>query len=1062
MPATLVLVPDLSAAFQYTNDQIQNKDANGLLSATYLLLPTTTAIRNARWHLNSSLGVRLIQFYGLGEMILDEAELPVHRLSEISIHRLVARIMGELHDEGDLTSFARVWNKPGFTQVLIEWLREVKSQGISPEEVQMQANQGSSQRDRQLALLYTRYQAFLHATNTSDADGLLWLAAEQLEKDVNLFNAPEPFFVLGFDHFNPLQLRILQQIASRQRNLFIYLFWDKERQQDSLALYRLTRTRSLLTEKLAPQTIVWDKEGRPASSLSHVKADLFELEPRSYAADQSVEVIAAPSREAEVRYATRSIKKLLLAGIQPHQIGLLVTDKPAYLPLVGAVSWEYGVPIQVEGNLIGQPAIAQLVNLLSLYPDFPWWQTMDALRSPYFRQPWLSAQQVDLLDQLTRQRPVVAGRDQWAYALQPSKALGVSVDDDERRVDYLVNQLSPPDLQDLEIGLFNTFDHLTPPSIATMRGYAIWLQESIIGLFPNTQVDAEDGVIQSDDSTSLEMWNCCQENLQFKERDLQSIVTLSELINQMVASSFFRSPHYEIEITWEEFRQELITLLPQAVLPPHPLQAGIICDSIHAARSALFDYTIVLGMSEGEFPSPPKADCLYSPLEREHHPLPILRFHPAEDACLWWQVISNCRKSLTMLRPYLDENGAEWQASPYWAEVTDRLDGLQLLQLPVAELPEIEQAACQNEILTALAISGAEQVPAAITNEWQAAKRASHIMRIRNSWGPAGIYEGYLASEQILSQLRASFGTAHRWSPSRLNSYGNCPFGFFAQTVLGLEARDDPIDGLDAMQQGSLLHAILEELHAYAAQQAWQFSLEYQPLLIQQLEKICKRVFQHAPEKFAFRPSALWQHEQKELFRLLRTLVVWECESNGEQARFRPYLQEVRFGLGGAKLPALNLRNGNGVTYQMAGVIDRLDIDEDGNLCVIDYKSGSLGFSKKDLENGLAFQTGIYALAVEPLLTSNARVIESAYLHIPSRQKSGVIKFKERVSQDVLVQEMIELAVDFIERIQRGEFPSNPGKAAWGSKACQRWCDFSSLCRVSRVSIAKARKRSEM
>jgi hypothetical protein len=192
---------------------------------------------------------------------------------------------------------------------------------------------------------------------------------------------------------------------------------------------------------------------------------------------------------------------------------------------------------------------------------------------------------------------------------------------------------------------------------------------------------------------------------------------------------------------------------------------------------------------------------------------------------------------VNLLRPYLDENGAEWQASPYWAEVTDRLDGLQLLQLPVAELPEIEQAACQNEILTALAISGAEQVPAAITKSGRLLRRASHIMRIRNSWGPAGIYEGYLASEQILSQLRARFGTAHRWSPSRLNSYGNCPYGFFAQTVLGLEARDDPIDGLDAMQQGSLLHAILEELHAYAAQQAWQFSLEYQQLLIQQLEK---------------------------------------------------------------------------------------------------------------------------------------------------------------------------------------------------------------------------------
>jgi hypothetical protein len=167
-----------------------------------------------------------------------------------------------------------------------------------------------------------------------------------------------------------------------------------------------------------------------------------------------VEVIAAPSREAEVRYATRSIKKLLLDG-HPTLSNRLTGDRQASLPAAGWRSF-LGVWRAYPGGRkpYWQPAIAQLVNLLSLYPDFPWRQTMDALRSPYFRQPWLSAQQVDLLDQLTRQRPVVAGRDQWAYALQPSKALGESVDDDERRVDYLVNQLSPPELQDIESGLF--------------------------------------------------------------------------------------------------------------------------------------------------------------------------------------------------------------------------------------------------------------------------------------------------------------------------------------------------------------------------------------------------------------------------------------------------------------------------------------------------------------------------------------------------------------------------------------------------------------------------------
>jgi ATP-dependent helicase/nuclease subunit B len=1061
MPANLVLVPDLAAAFQHTNHKIQNGSVKKALSAAYVLLPTTAAIRNASWQLKSSLGVRLIQFYVLGEIILDEAHFPIHRLSDVSICHLVSMIMRDLSQEGNLTTFAKVWHKSGFMQVLIEWLQEVKSQGITPEEVNMQAARSNSHRDQQLAMLYQRYQAFLHETHTSDADGLLWLAAEKLEVNAELFKADEPFFVLGFDHFNPLQLRILKQIAARRRNLYVYLLWSEEHRKDSLALYRLARTREMLIESLSPQIITLEKESKPKPSLQQIREYLFELEPFSTPADQSVEVVAAPSRESEVRYAIRTIKKRLLDGILPYQIGLLLTDKPAYLPVIQAVSWEYGVPIQVEERLVEQPAITALINLLSLYPDFPWRQTMDALRSPCFRQPWLSGQQVDLLDKLTRQRPVVAGREQWSYALQPNKAEDLQLDDDERGAGYLDNPLSPEDLTEIERGLLAFFDHLTPPDAATIRTYVLWMQDSVIGPFPDLQPGLESEVMHAEESISLEMWNCCQENQQYEQRDLQAIVKLMEVLNQMVASLFNRSVHPGEDLTWEVFRDDLINLLSGAILAPDPLRVGVTCDSIHAARSELFDYTMVLGMSEGEFPRSPKADCLYSPLEREHHPLPILRFHPGEDACLWWQVISNCRGTLTMLRPYLDENGAEWQPSPYWDEVTERLLGLEVEKLPVAELPGIEQAASQNEILTALAILGASEVPGAVEKEWQAAKRAFEIIRIRQSWQPAGVFEGYLASEDILSELRARFGSSQRWSPSRLNSYGNCPYGFFAESVLNLEARDDPIDGLDAMQQGSLLHTILEELHGWAAQRGYQFIQKYQQELIERLELICEQIFWTAPERYTFRPSALWRYEQKELFRLLKTLVVWECESNGDQARFQPYLQEVRFGLAGEKLPALNLDDGGGEKYRVAGVIDRVDIDGEGNLSVIDYKSGSSGFSKNDLEHGLAFQTAIYASAVEPLLGTNARVMESAYLHIPTREKSGVLKFNERPSRDVVVQGILALAVEFIKLIQRGEFPSKPGKSAWGASACQRWCDFSSLCRVSRVSIAKAKMRRE-
>ena len=1064
MPAKLVLTPDLTAALHHVNDQIKDARSKQPLADTCLLMPTTAAIRNIRWHLGSSLGLRLVQFYGLGENLLDKAGSPIHRLSSLSIRHLVNHIIHDLYEKGELTSFARVWDKPGFIQVLIDWLREVKSQGISPEEVQAHAAQTSKERDLQLAAVYQRYQTFLHDTNTSDADGLLWLAAESLESDERLLQSHEPFFVLGFDHFNPLQLRILKQISNRRSHFNIYLLWDTELQADSLALYRLARTKETLEKEIKPEIIHWEGKSISPPALGHLRKTLFELKSERLVVegDQSVQAVAAPAREVEVRHAIRSIKKLLLDGIQPNQIGLLATDQSTYQPIVRAISQEYGLPVQIEQRLVDQPPVAQLISLLLLYPDFPWRQTMDALRSPYFLQPWLSPEQVDLLDQLTRQRPVVSGRDQWQHALKPTGAMEELLDEDEQRGEHLSDQLTPRKLAEIEQGLMAFFDHLTPLPAATVWDHAFWLQQSLIGPFPDEQLDGEESAVLGTETVSLQLWSCCEQSDEFHDRDLQTVASLTEAINQMVASAWMIPSESGMLIPWENFRDDLLSQIAEETIPADPLQPGVTFDSIHAARSAVFDATFILGLSEGEFPRPPKADCLYSPLERERHPLPLVRFHPAEDACLWWQVIGNCRKTLTMLRPYLDENGAEWLPSPYWQEVSDKVDGLDELWLPIAETPTVDQAACQSEILTALVVTGAKDIPEAVRREWQAAMRANRVMDSRQSWLPAGIYEGYLESDALLSDLRGRFGPSHRWSPSRLNRYGSCPFGFFAEYVLQLEARDDPVDGLDVMQQGSLLHVILELLHAFAAREGWQFSRQYQEEIIERLEAICQDTFRDAPERFGFRPSALWRYEQNELRRLLRTLVEWECETNGDQARYLPYRQEVGFGFSGGQLPAVSLQAENGRSYQVAGIIDRLDIDQDGNLQVIDYKSGSVGFSRKDLESGLAFQTAIYALAAETLLSDGGRVTESAYLHIPRREKSGVLKFDSRVGEDTLVQLIVDLALEFIERIQRGEFPSKPGKSAWGSGGCQRWCDFSNLCRVNRRSIAKARQRRDL
>ena len=47
---------------------------------------------------------------------------------------------------------------------------------------------------------------------------------------------------------------------------------------------------------------------------------------------------------------------------------------------------------------------------------------------------------------------------------------------------------------------------------------------------------------------------------------------------------------------------------------------------------------------------------------------------------------------------------------------------------------------------------------------------------------------------------------------SRLNRLGTCPYAFWAQQALQLEALVDPDEGFDALQRGSLVHKILERL----------------------------------------------------------------------------------------------------------------------------------------------------------------------------------------------------------------------------------------------------------
>jgi ATP-dependent helicase/DNAse subunit B len=966
--------------------------------------------------------------------------------------------------DGQLGTFYQVWQKPGFLDMILDWIREMKSQGIMPETYTNYAEEQGGDQDRQLASIYQRYQAFMQTQKYSDPDGLLWLAAETLETNLNLYRRRGSFYVLGFDQFTPVQLRILRSLADRVREAGIYLLGDGNRPLGSPALVRLRRTQESLQDflNLKVETLA-EAEVDVPEQLRMVHQRLFdqkssegvsEIKTKTGEKDleDSLRLVEAPSRDAEVRWTLRLVKQLLIQGTSPLEVAILVANSQTYLPIIRTVAEEYHVPVQYEYPLVTNPAAAALATLLRLPGRFPWAETLDALRSPYIRQGWLSVGEIETLERLSRERPVVEGRGQWDFAVQPLSKQSMDSEDDDFGPPPLAVRLPDETLQAIQVGLKSFFEHVTPPDSASHRAYTWWLQTKILGYQPEETGETEE---QPDDEDTLDMWDCCQEGSHVS-RDTEALAKVMKALRSLLVSTE-RVPGQE-EVTWETYRDEVLTLLGATQFQPEPKQGGVRFEVLGGGRARPVAHLFVLGLSEGEFPTPPAPDPLYAPSERENHPLPLLRHSPADEASLWWQVTGSVRQRLVLMRPYIDENGAPWQPSPYWDAVRDCLGDPQIERLPIAEGPDPEQAASQGELLTALARSGAQVIPQSLKSDWDYAKQAAGIIQQRESYEPSGIFEGIFKSVELKTELQARYGEKHIWSASRLNRYAYCPYGFFAENVLKLEAHPDPEEGMDVLQRGSLLHAILERLYMRLTETNIAPTLANLDKILVLLEETCAAILPAAPRRYGFRPGALWAYEQDELQRLVGALVTWECQLNGEQARFMPALQECRFGIGPGEAPTLEIR-AEGIHFLLRGVIDRIDKDRQGNLRVIDYKSGGGGYSKPDMLEGLAMQAALYALAAERFwLQGQGRVAESQYWHIPNRETSGKLTFKGRVREDEVVEGVIQQAVWCVAQVRAGFFPSAPAKPVQWGKSCANRCDFSAICRVSRQSIFKNRQ----
>jgi ATP-dependent helicase/nuclease subunit B len=271
-------------------------------------------------------------------------------------------------------------------------------------------------------------------------------------------------------------------------------------------------------------------------------------------------------------------------------------------------------------------------------------------------------------------------------------------------------------------------------------------------------------------------------------------------------------------------------------------------------------------------------------------------------------------------------------------------------------------------------------------------------------------------------------------SASRLETLGRCQLQYFYQYVLGARpVRDpeyDPERWLDALERGSLLHAVYERVLGELPVDVDYADDAFLAHALRVLDAEVRRTLDRLPA-----PNRVVQDaERAALEEDVRSFVAMV---RGQRPRV--IRTELAFGPDADAGGVVELEMGGAGPLRLRGRVDRLDALETGGLRVVDYKTGRRrGYhTASPFDGGRRLQHFLYSLAVERLRPGER--VDVAEYHFPTRRGENDVASFPRAT---LAPGHAVLAT-LLDMARRGRFLATENK-----NDC-RYCDFAAVCRVA-------------
>ena len=895
--------------------------------------------------------VESFSFTSLAERILSaEGGAAVQTLSDAGRAVLVRRALEELQDH--VHYYYRHRRSAAFCQMAAQTIDELKSAGLSGAQLAELAPDCGPESGKlsELALIFQGYETLLAGTGMDPADRLE-LAADRLEAALARGELPDflrerEVFIDEFDTFNAPKKRLMGAMLAALPTVTVALCDDgapmvpgdmglfSGAKQVAAQLRQLARKNG--ADAAVPELLRRDLRHKDAPGLAAVtellETGTCEVPP----AAPEVRLFAAASREEEARCTAAAIRRLMRQGVRCGKMAVVCRNIP-----------DYRAAIRYEFRMADIP----------LYCDEP--------TTPEFSAPATAVRALlallrgaDMTENLTilaktglcaLTEPQVCTLENYAYTWSPNAAAWRTKFEKSPK-GFGENELSDEDAKTLEDA--ETARQLLVTAVDELRskvrgGSAEQISRELYFCLKKLGAEEQQAALVEAVRTAR--------GIPAAEEAAREWNVVMQLLNEMAHLLGGQG------VTFAEYEDLFSLLLRSSDLGhiPQTLDAVVLA-SAGKMRLDAPDYVFVLGLAEGEFPCAPSETGLLTHADRDvlmakQIDLPdcfenrVVR----EQVCVY--------KALTAPAKGLWLSWPKGQGKTLCAALEPIVEALHPAA-PELELPDL--AATPADALDTLGGWPLTDTERASLTE---------ALRLPQTDAPRGLAllqrmeEDPPRQVNDLSALSGLLGQRLRISPSQLEKYYTCRYGYFLQYVLGLKPRRRA--ELSADQSGTLMHWVLQmalDPHPDADNPCNALTpfLELDDEAMAGLasllvDEYAKRYLPEDTARFAYLLS-----------RLKKSMTSLLCYLRDEQKQscFHPAACELRIGSGEDAVPGHVYHLSDGRTVQLVGTVDRADewVEEDGTrwVRVVDYKTGTKKLNLKEVYCGLDCQMLLYLFSL--------------------------------------------------------------------------------------------------